>query len=121
MNRLPKCDPEDIDPYTAQQLITVLRERVQHLQDNIGEAKTEIICNQDGLSHVKDSHDETETFITNLVEEQPSYAGVSSRNRRSRGGERNNSSQRELRCRQDTRSETEDEPLVSQQTTASER
>lgn len=107
LNRLPKCDPKDIDPYANHQLIMALQERVHRLEDNMSEAKAEIICNQDALRSVKSSQDEMETVITNLVAEPPSYAGVTSINLRCG---RNKFPQRELGRRHDKQSENYDEP-----------
>lgn len=110
LNRLPKCDPKDIDPYANHQLIMALQERVHRLEDNMSEAKAEIICNQDAVRRIKNTQEEMETVVTNLVAEPPSYAGVTSGNSLPRGCSRNNLSQRDLCRRHYTQSETEDEP-----------
>ena len=107
LNRLPKCEPKHIDPYANYQLIMALQERVHRLKD-MTEAKTEIICNQDALRRVKNSQDEMETVITNLVAGPPSYTGVTSSSRLPRGCGRINLSQRQLSRKHDTQSETED-------------
>lgn len=110
LNRLPKCDPKDVDPYVNHQLIMALQERIHRVEENMSEAKAEIICNQDAVRRMKSSQDEMETVITKLVTETPSYADVTACSKLPRGCGRNNLSKRELSRRHDAQSETEEEP-----------
>ncbi|MPC73543.1 hypothetical protein E2C01_067876 [Portunus trituberculatus] len=92
LNRLPKYDPKDIDPYGNHQLIMALQEWVQRLEDNISEAKAEIFCNQDGLRRVKTHKMKLRLSSQIYWLVVMWYAGVTSYNRRLSGGDMNNSS-----------------------------
>ena len=76
LGRLPKCDPKDIDPYTAMQMIFSMEERIKTVEDNLSEARAHIINQEENLKCLSESVKTQEVIITNSLPSSPSYSDM---------------------------------------------
>ncbi len=75
--KFPKCDPQDIDPYTTLQRLLRLEDRMSALETDVGENEVESVVQSDDVHKLKNMVDTHEMLISgNLLPSQPTYAAM---------------------------------------------
>ena len=77
LSRLPKCDPKDLDPYAAMEMILGLEDRLKKMESTMGETVARQITQAEDIKYVKDSMKTHELILSNTaVPSDPSYKDV---------------------------------------------
>ena len=75
--RLPKCDPKDLDPYAAMEMILALEDRLKKMESTMGETVARQITQEDDIKYVKESVKTHELILSNTAApSDPSYKDV---------------------------------------------
>ena len=85
INRLPKCDPKDLDPYAAMEMVLALEERLKKMENTMGETVARQITQEENMKFMKDTINTHELIIANSsVPNNPSYKDVVASNKKQR-------------------------------------